>query len=75
MTEKDVAINVKYCPLRQSNIQPLKCIGEVQPLKCIGEYCMFFRKGYRTTDGRGPSDSCWIKDGFVGLARTWEIKE
>jgi len=35
---------------------------------------MFFRKGYTTTSDRRKVDSCWIKDGFVGLARTWEIK-
>ena len=51
----------KYCPLRQSDIQALKCLEE---------YCVFYRKGNRMR-----SDSCWIKDGFLGLAMTWEIKE
>ena len=51
----------KYCPLRQSNVQSLKCLEGL---------CMFYRKGHRVR-----SDSCWIKDGFIGLARTWEIKE
>jgi hypothetical protein len=59
MSEKDY--HGKYCPLRQSN---------VQALKCIEEYCMFYRKG----DLR-RSDSCWIKDALIGIARTWEIKE
>jgi len=39
-------------------------------MKCIEGYCMFYRKGNRL-----QSASCWIKDGFVGLARTWEIRE
>lgn len=65
-THKDEEYKGKYCPIRQSNIQPLRCIEE---------YCMFFRKGYSTTNGRGRKDSCWILDGFVGLALTWEIKE
>lgn len=64
--KKDEDYHGKYCPFRMSTIQALKCLKE---------YCMFFRKGYSTTNGRGRNDSCWIKDGFIGLARTWEIKE
>jgi len=60
----------KICPLIRSDGARIPADG-----LCQEEKCMFFRKGYTTTNGRGQSDSCWIKDGFVGLARTWEIKE
>lgn len=35
---------------------------------CVKEKCMFFRK-------KNNYHSCWILDGFIGLARTWEIRE
>jgi len=49
-----------YCPIRD--------------FTCTND-CRFYRKGYTTTNGRGQKDSCWILDGFEGLARTWEMKE
>jgi len=59
----------KICPLIRSDGARIPDDG-----LCQEEKCMFFRKGYTTTSDRGKVDSCWIKDGFVGLARTWEIK-
>jgi len=63
MSDKKVSKEYEgmYCPFRQSNIQALKCLEE---------YCMFYRK-----ESLVQNASCWIKDGFVGLARTWEIRE
>ena len=63
----------RICPLIRSDGARIPDDG-----LCQEEKCMFYRKGYtgrKGYNGRGQADSCWILDGFVGLARTWEIKE
>jgi len=59
----------------QKEKQEIKPICPIMSQYCKDKHCMFFRKGYTTTNGRGQKDSCWILDGFIGLVRTWEIKE